>query len=216
MDRHHNAPPLAERLEIDHETLAQQVADALALEALPPIFGDDDLVPYSERAKALKAVAGAVEKSRKAEKDQILKDGRTIDGFFANLAEPVKKAADAIVAAINAHQRRMLEEKRKAEEAARREAEERAKAEATPFDDPVPTPAPVVPIRAAEAARVVGSGGRVTATAQTVWKAEVTDPAAVPRQFLMVNEAAIKAAVAGGMREIPGVRIFEDVRTVVR
>jgi hypothetical protein len=211
-----NNPPLADRLAIDHEALAQQVADALALEALPPIFTDDDLVPYSERAKALKAVAGAVEKARKAEKDQILKDGRTIDGFFANLAEPVKKAADAIVAAINAHQRRMLEEKRKAEEAARREAEERAKAEATPFDDPAPAPAPVVPIRAAEAARVVGFGGRVTATAQTVWKAEVIDPAAVPRQFLMVNEAAIKAAVAGGVREIPGVRIFEDVRTVVR
>jgi hypothetical protein len=42
---------------------------------------------------------------------------------------------------------------------------------------------------------------------------EVTDPAAVPRQYLMVNDAAIKAAIAGGVRDIPGVRIYEDVRT---
>jgi len=216
MDRHHNAPPLAERLPIDHEGLAQLVTDALLLPVLPPIFLDDDLAAYSERAKALKAVASDIEKARKAEKDQILKDGRTIDAFFKDMGAPVEKAANLVVSAINAHQRKMLEEKRAAEEEARNAEIRRRQAEATPFDDPEPTPAPVVPIRAAEAARVVGSGGRVTATAQTVWKAEVVDPAAVPRQFLMVNEAAIKAAVAGGMREIPGVRIFEDVRTVVR
>jgi hypothetical protein len=211
-----NHPPLADRLEIDHAALAAHVTDVLALEALPPIFGDDDLVPYSERAKLLKQAAGVVEKARKQEKDSILQAGRTVDDWFARLAAPLKAAADTVVAAINAHQRKMLEEKRKADEAARREAEERAKAEATPFDDPVPAPAPVVPIKAAEAVRVVGSGGRVTATAQTVWKAEVIDPAAVPRQYLTVNEMAIKAAVAGGVREIPGIRIYEDVRTVVR
>lgn len=215
MNRHHNAPPLADRLDLDHAALAQHVTDALALEALPPIFGDDDLVPYSERAKALKAVAGAVEKARKAEKDQILKDGRTVDDWFGKLATPLKAAADAVVAAINAHQRKMLEERRAAEEAARKAEQERLKAEATPFDDPAPV-VQAVPIKAAEAARVVSATGRVAATASTVWRHEVTDPAAVPRQFLMVNEAAIKAAIAGGVREIPGVRVFEDVRTVVR
>lgn len=211
----HNMPPLAERLEIDHASLAQQVAEAMALDALPPIFTDDDLAAYSERAKALKGVAGMVEKARKAEKDQILKDGRTVDGFFAKLADPVKAAADAVVAAINAHQRKMLEEQRKAQREAELAAAAKAAAEATPFDDPAPV-VQAAPIKAAEAVRVVSSGGRVMATASTVWRHEVVDPAAVPRQFLMVNEAAIKAAVAGGMREIPGVRIFEDVRTVVR
>lgn len=215
MDRHHNAPPLAERLQLDHEALAQQVAETLALEALPPIFSDDDLPDYSERAKKLKGVAALVEKARKAEKDQILQDGRTIDDFFKGLAAPVVKAADAVVAAINAHQRKMLEERRKAEEAARREEEARRKAEATPFDDPAPV-AQVAPIRAAEAARVVSSTGRVTATASTVWRHEVTDPAAVPRQYMVINEMAVKAAIAGGIRDIPGIRIFEDVKTSIR
>lgn len=211
-----NNPPLADRLELDHASLSQQVADALALEALPPIFSDDDLPAYSERAKTLKGVAGMVEKARKAEKDQILKDGRTIDDFFKSMAAPLTAAADAIVAAINSHQRKMLMERRAAEEAARQEAEARAKAEATPFDDPEPMLAPALPIKAAEATRVVSASGRVTATASTVWRHEVTDPGAVPRRFLVVNDAAIKAAIAGGIRDIPGVRIFEDIRTAIR
>lgn len=204
----HNMPPLAERLEIENASLAQQVADAMALDALPPIFGDDDLAAYSERAKALKGVAGMVEKARKSAKDQILKDGRTVDDYFGKLAQPVKAAADAVVAAINDWQRKKLEAERKDQ----REAEESAKAAATPFDEPVA----LAPVKASEAARVVSSTGRVTATASTVWRHEVTDLAAVPRQYLMVNDAAIKAAIAGGVRDIPGVRVFEDVRTVVR
>lgn len=54
------------------------------------------------------------------------------------------------------------------------------------------------------------------AAASVKWVHEVTDAAQVPRQYLMVNEAALKAAIAGGAREIPGVRIFEQVRTAIR
>ena len=203
-----NNPPLADRLAIDYEGLATAAADVVSLPALPPIFSDDDLALYSERAKTFKNIAKQVEDARKREKDGVLRDGRTIDDFFKSMAAPILKAADEIVAAINDHQRKMLAERRAAEEAARKAAE----AEATPFDDPVQ----VVPLKAAEATRVVSSTGRVTATAQTVWKYEVTHPNAIPRQYLMVNDAAIKAAIAGGVREIPGVRVYEELRTVVR
>lgn len=208
-DRHHNAPPLADRLELDHASLAQQAADVLALPALDPIFTDDDLEAYSTRAKALKGVAAMVEKARKGEKDQILKDGRTIDDFFKTLAKPLDDEAAAIIGAINVWQRKKLEEER---ERQRKEAEE-AKAASTPFDlEPTPAPPPVQ-----AAARVVSSAtGKVTASASRFWNYRVTDPAKVPRTFLMVNEAAIKAAIAGGMREIEGVEVFEDVRTAIR
>jgi hypothetical protein len=209
MDRHHNAPPLADRLEIDHASLSQQAREVLNLPGLDPIMGDEDLEAYSERAKALKGVVSVIEKARKAEKDQILKDGRTIDDFFKRLAKPLEDAANAVVSAINVWQRAKLEAERK------RQAEEAAKAreEAPPFEG---TPR-IVQAKPQEAARVVSSAtGRVQAVASTVWRHEVTDPQAVPRQYLMVNEAAIKAAVAGGARDIPGVRIFEDVRTAIR
>jgi len=208
MNRHHNAPPLAERLGIDHEGLATAVADAVAPPALPPIFGDNDLPAYTERAKYLKDMAAMVEKARKREKDQILKDGRTIDDFFKGMAAPVLKAIEEFVDAINAHQRKMLAEKRAAEEAARKAAE----AEATPFDDPVN----VIPIKPAEATRVVSSTGRVSATAQTVWSHELVDLAAVPREYLTLNDARVKAAIAAGVREIPGLRIVENLRTSIR
>lgn len=205
----HNMPPLSERLEIDHASLQQQAADTLALPTLAPIFADDDLEVYSERAKALKGVVSMIEKARKGEKDQILKDGRTIDDFFKKLAKPLEDAASAAVAAINAWQRKKLEEER---ERQRKEAEQ-AKAAATPFDEE-PTPAPP-PVQAA--ARVVSTAtGKVTASANRFWNYRVTDAVKVPRQFLMINEAAIKAAVAGGLREIDGVEIFEDVRTAIR
>lgn len=204
-----NAPPLADRLELDHASLAQQAADVLSLPALDPIFADDDLEQYSERAKALKGVVAMVEKARKGEKDQILRDGRTIDDFFKKLAKPLEDAANKFVAAINAWQRKKLEEER---ERQRKEAEQ-AKAAATPFDEES-TPAPP-PVQAA--ARVVSTAtGKVTASANRFWTYRVTDPDKVPRRFLMVNDAAIKAAVAGGMREIEGVEVFEDVRTAIR
>lgn len=46
-------------------------------------------------------------------------------------------------------------------------------------------------------------------TYRQVWEFEVVDPQAIPREYLIVNEAAIKHALAAGVREIPGVNIFQ-------
>lgn len=211
MDRHHNAPPLAERLAIEYDALAVKALECYDLvpETLAPVTTDEEAGAYAETAKTLKACLSAIETARKKEKDQILKDGRAIDGHFAKLSDPVKAAADRVIAEINAFQAKKLEEQRRIQ----REAEERARKEAEAFDEPPPpTAAPVV---AKEAARVVGFSG-TKAAASVKWVHEITDAAQVPREFLMVNEAAIKAAIAGGRRDIPGVRIFEQVRTAIR
>lgn len=52
--------------------------------------------------------------------------------------------------------------------------------------------------------------------AALVWQFEVEAAGDVPRPYLEVNEAAIKQAVAAGVREIPGVRIYQDVRRTGR
>lgn len=211
MDRHHNAPPLAERLELDHVELTERLADVLDL--VPPelraIGTDEEAGEYAETAKCLKSYAADIEKARKREKDQILKDGRTVDAFFATFADPVKAAIDKLIGALNLYQRAKLE----AERVARDAAEKKAREEAALFDEPAPVVA--APVVVKEAARVTSISG-VKATASRKWVHEVTDPTAVPRQYLMVNDAAIKAAVAGGLREISGVRIYEDVRTSIR
>ena len=71
---------------------------------------------------------------------------------------------------------------------------------------PVAVPAKAGPTRSETA----------TASAVAVWSFEVVDPKAVPRQYLTVDEAAIRAAVRGGIREIAGVRIFEEMQTRIR
>jgi hypothetical protein len=210
MNLHHNAPPLADRLELDHASLAAQANDAVALVAadVAPVTNDDEAGAYAEAAKTLKGIAAQIEKVRKAEKEETLKAGRTIDAFFAKMADPVKAAADRLVGAINTFQRAKLEAERKAAA----EAAERARKEAEAFDETPPEPVATV-VR--EAARVTSITG-VKATASRKWVHEITNREEVPRQYLMVNDAAIKAAIAGGVRDIPGVRIYEDVRTAIR
>lgn len=49
-----------------------------------------------------------------------------------------------------------------------------------------------------------------TSSTRMRWTFKVNDPLAVPRQFLMVDEKAIRRAVLAGERDIPGVSIFEE------
>lgn len=199
MNLHHNAPPLADRLELDHAGLAQEVA-GVPDETPLPIETEEAVIAYSERAKFLKGISGKIEKARKAEKDQFLKDSKTVDAFFAKLGKPIADATQAVVGAINVWQNKKLAEER---ERQRKEAEA-----ARIFDAE-----PVAPVVVKEATRVVSASGYVAASASTVWLHRVTDPAQVPRVYLQVSDAAIKAAIAGGARAIPGVEIYEQVRT---
>ena len=48
------------------------------------------------------------------------------------------------------------------------------------------------------------------------WKFEVTDSNEVPRQYMSINEIAVRAAIREGARDIPGLRIFLDESVVIR
>lgn len=49
-----------------------------------------------------------------------------------------------------------------------------------------------------------------------VWKFEVVNLALVPANFLTIDDAKVKAAIAEGAREIPGLKIFQDIQNVAR
>lgn len=55
-----------------------------------------------------------------------------------------------------------------------------------------------------------------TSSTKWMWKHKVTDETLVPRQYLMVDEQAIKRAVAEGARDIAGVAIYEEESLAVR
>ena len=52
--------------------------------------------------------------------------------------------------------------------------------------------------------------------ARADWKSEVVDGGLIPPEYLMVNETAIRAAVRSGVREIPGVRMWNEEKIVVK
>lgn len=208
MDRHHNEPPLKDRLELDHAALIATGAEAAALvpSEIRAIASDEEAAAYTDTAADIKAVIAQVDAAFKVEKAPWLEGGRTVDAFFAAIRDPLKAASARVVEALNGRQRALLAAQRKA---AAEEAERQRK-EAIAFDEPVPE----VP-RVKEAARIVSFSGS-KASASVKWKGEVVDLEALPRQYMMPNQAAIDAAIKGGVREIPGVRIFEDVRTAIR
>jgi len=86
------------------------------------------------------------------------------------------------------------------------DAEAKAKGVESVVIAPVAMPTRKEPVRSDSA----------VSSAVMVWKHEVIDAAAVPREYLMVDDAAIKAAVKAGIRAIPGVRVFEDAEMRVR
>jgi hypothetical protein len=207
----HNQPPLADRLALDHGDLAKRAAEAAAMvpAELRAIETDDEAAAYTDTAADIKAVIKEVEAAFKVEKAPWLDGGRTVDGFFANIGTPLRGAVDRVVKALNARQAARLAAERKAAA----EAAEKARKEAIAFDEPVPVAAPVV---VKEAARVVSITTGAKATGSVKWRPRVVAIDQVPRQYMMVNEKALQAAVDGGIREIPGVEVYEEVRTSIR
>lgn len=145
------------------------------------------------------------------------------DYSYQQRLEQQRKEAEAREAArrqqekIDAEQRAIREEaERKAAEAAKdleKEKDEarRAALEKTIADEtaaaqaqPPVVIAPVIEQKPTVTRTETGSGHL-----RMDWTFEVTDPAQVPRKYLEVNERAIRADVKAGIREIPGVRIFE-------
>lgn len=51
---------------------------------------------------------------------------------------------------------------------------------------------------------------------QMRWSFAITDPNQVPNGYWVIDESALKKAVADGVREIPGVRIYEEAITTFR
>lgn len=89
-----------------------------------------------------------------------------------------------------------------------RKAEEEAKANAVE--------APVVAAPVVQEAPKVTRTEAGSASQRKVWTFEIEHPEAVPREYLTVDEKKIRDAVRMGVREIAGVRIFEESKTVFR
>lgn len=232
---HNSGDPVAmlhENLPSFTSDLRQRADDLMAGVARVP--ATLDAVTVGRAADFVKQLGVAVkqcEERRTATKQPYIEAGKVIDGAFKTISDRLAAGKREVEAKIHAHQQRVAaEERRKREEEARRLAEEAKRAEAAAqtgdaLDEAIAAHGQAAAARAAtevktaEIARARGEYGAV-ATVRTTWHHEVTNVADVPREYLMPNDAAIKAAIKAAANPkalvIPGVRIYSTDQTVIR
>jgi len=135
-------------------------------------------------------------------------------------AEELQRKLDAEVAEAN---RKAAEEAtRKAEEeararkaseeeiaAAKKKAEEDAKANALEAPH---VQAPIAP----KQDTVVRTDTGASAHSRKPWKHEIVNAKLIPREYCVVSDTLIRNAIKQGVREIPGVKIYQETKNVYR
>jgi hypothetical protein len=177
---------------------------------------------YEAGAAELQAIKGKwkeIDEARKELKRPIDEAAKRIQSFFAKpldfLAQAESIIKGKLVAYQNEQDRLRREEQRKAEEAARKERERlearAAKAAADGRGDKAEQLAEkaatvVAPVIQREAPKVAGIKTR------EVWLFEVTDPAAVPNEYKVVDESRVRRVVQAlkGDTSIAGVRVWKE------
>ena len=134
---------------------------------------------------------------------------RLIDGAAKALSDRVASAVREVEARVTAY---LKAKEAEAREALRIEAEKQA-AEAPDITMAVLNQAEEA--TALELTRTRGVGGALTAL-QDRWVFEVVDITKVPTHLLQVNDAAVRAAIKQGAREVPGIRIWNNAKAFVR
>ncbi len=181
----------------------------------------------------LEREARHVEELRKSVKAPVLAAGRTLDRLLkTETSDRLADAAARVARLLTDYQVRKIAAEREAREQAAREAREAADALAATAlaqaDTALREQALVLDQAAQQAeiaataglaglARTRGESGAV-ADLKEDWTYEVVDIAQVPREWLMVDDRRLRAAIRGpeGLRSIPGLRIHPEARTTVR
>ena len=178
---------------------------------------DDDYERGSQVLNYLKTQTSNLEKLRKNFKEPILESGRRIDAFFKELMFPAKEAVEIVSDKMSVWWRIKEEERLKQLDLARIAEAERMKAErereviiadmeaagVEPEEEDLPELPAVVAVP--EALQASGTSVRKT------WSFAVMDEKKVPRIYLKLAEVAIRASIRDGVRDIPGLEIFEEV-----
>lgn len=179
-----------------------------------------------ELVKQIRAAAKVVEDAHKTTKEPYLLAGRAVDAAKNEALAPLEAAKmkvegkqtqflreQAAIREAEARRAREVEEARRREEAERAAAAAAANA-AAPAEVPAYTPPPVVePER-----QVIRGDYGAAVSGQKVWLSQVEDyevafiAVANNEKVRDAIDTAVKALVRGGVREIPGVRVWSDIK----
>lgn len=176
-----------------------------------------ELTRIAAAQKRIETVRMAITRPMDAAKKAVLDFFRDPEAKLETAKNTIKRA---MIAYDDVQRRAREEDQRRADEAARRERERLAAqalraAESGKVEKAVQleqrAQAVVAPIIQREPPRVTGVNYR------EMWKLEVTDPALVPREYLVVDESKIRKVVGAlkGDAQIAGVRVWSEKQIAV-
>lgn len=167
-------------------------------------------------AAGIKKVARTVEEARKEYTAPLNDHIKAVNGLAKEIATPLDDGLRHLTGQLNQYAAQVELERRKAEEEARRQAAEEQKrldAEAKAAGVEAPIVPEVLPAKPEKAAVRTEAG---TSFQRKTWTFEVEKLDEVPREYMILNEGAVRAAVRNGVRSIPGLKILETTGTVIR
>lgn len=136
---------------------------------------------------------------------------RIIAKFNADDA-PLEQAQKIVGDKHLAYQRKQQEAARKEQERLRRLAEaKQARQAAKAEEQGLEAPPVIIPMPSIQAPPKTIHTASGAVTTRTVWKHEVVDFAALPEEYKVADEVKLGKVVRAGVREIPGVRIYEEM-----
>ena len=162
-----------------------------------------------------KELVKKLEKTRKeiiSEPDSFV---RQVNKFVKSFKDQLEQIETGLKRKIEDHARRLEQERREQERKAREEAE-RVQAELNKKaeesgTDPVEVAPPVV-----EQQKVTRADTGAAVHMRKEWTWEIKDISKVPAEYLEVKKTAVNQAVKAGIREIPGIKIYETEKAVLR
>jgi hypothetical protein len=206
------------------DPLTKQITEFVAPAAKIKVIDHGSCADAVESAKEVKSYEKRIETLRKQLVSPLNDRVKQINAFAAAISEPLEKVERHLKSEVLTFNHE--QEKKRQAEIARIEKEQElelrriakeTKAEKKGVEDENQKLA-IGAMKEAEA-QVVNKEARseVKAIEETAlkgvrktWKAEVMLEASVPREFLSIDMKKINAALRAGVREIPGVRIFEE------
>lgn len=197
--------PYGQRLEdVKNKATALQVRDDASASIATAMAGN------------VKRLSKSIDEQRKSLIEEPNGYVKAVNGMAKMFTEPAGQIERLLKGKLSGYHAQRELERRKAEEEIRKvQAElyrqQQAEAKAANVEPP-PPPVPI-PIKAETVTR---SDTGASAHVRKAWKAEVIDPAQVPREFCEPSMKLINEAVKGGVRELKGVRIFEELTTILR
>lgn len=210
--------PAVPTIEIARAILSPYRATALDMERMAAnvaIKDSDSNALAVTIAGQIKKTAKKIEDARKAYVGPFNAHVKDVNALAAEIRSPLERAEKDLKKKLNAFAAQQELERRKAEEEARKRAQEeqeKLNREAAAAGVEAPTVPEIV--EPEESATVRTAEG--TAYMQSRWTYELEDLGKVPAEFLMLDEKKVRAAIKAGVREIPGLKIFEQKSMAIR